>query len=84
MLDIPGESTSSIKASARNGRERDFVPCPKALKGRPAMQSSSQSAYPSLPARSEGSGQSRTAEDLTYQAVTVAAALLLLVSLWVF
>ncbi|HEY1159883.1 MAG TPA: hypothetical protein VGE83_04590 [Terracidiphilus sp.] len=48
------------------------------------MQSSSQSAYSSPPAPSGVSGESRKAEDLTYQAVTVAAILLLLGSLWVF
>jgi len=37
-----------------------------------------------MPATAEGSTQSRRTEDLTYQAVTVAAILLLLGSIWVF
>jgi hypothetical protein len=37
-----------------------------------------------MPPTSAGVTQSRKREDLTYQAVTVAAILLLLASLWVF
>ena len=48
------------------------------------MQSSPKTASTSMPAPAAGSTQSRKAEDLTYQAVTVAAILLLLASLWVF
>jgi hypothetical protein len=48
------------------------------------MLSSQQSASDSLSAPAEGLTQSRTADDLTYQAVTVAAIVLLLASLWVF
>jgi hypothetical protein len=46
------------------------------------MLSSRQSASDSLPAPAEG--LTRTSDDLTYQAVTVVAILLLLASLWVF
>jgi hypothetical protein len=48
------------------------------------MQSSPKTASTFVPAPTAGSTQSRKAEDLTYQAVTVAAILLLLGSLWVF
>jgi hypothetical protein len=48
------------------------------------MLSSPQTASATLPAPAGGSSQSRRADDLTYQAVTVAAILLLLASLWVF
>lgn len=48
------------------------------------MQSSPTTASTFTPATTGGSTQSRRAEDLTYQAVTVAAILLLLGSLWVF
>jgi len=48
------------------------------------MQSSPQNASISLPARADASRQSRKTEDLMYQALTVAAILLLLGSLWVF
>ncbi|HMD77961.1 MAG: hypothetical protein ABSG60_08095 [Terracidiphilus sp.] len=48
------------------------------------MHSSPKTASTFMPATAEGSTQSRRAEDLTYQAVTVAAILLLLGSLWVF
>ena len=37
-----------------------------------------------MPASEAGSSQIQRADDLTYQAVTVAAILLLLASLWVF
>ena len=52
--------------------------------GRFAMQSHSQVACTALPAAASHSGHSLKAADRTYQAVTVAAALLLLGSLWVF
>ena len=48
------------------------------------MQPSPQTASTSLPASSAGSTPSRKAETLTYQALTVAAMLLLLGSLWGF
>jgi hypothetical protein len=48
------------------------------------MVSSQQTASDSMPAPAEGLAQSRRADDLTYQAVTVAAILMLLASLWVF
>jgi hypothetical protein len=48
------------------------------------MLSSSQTASTTMPASEAGSSQPRSADDLTYQAVTVAAILLLLASLWVF
>ncbi|MGD0789106.1 MAG: hypothetical protein ABR898_14070 [Terracidiphilus sp.] len=46
--------------------------------------SSPQTASASMPAPAGGTTHSRRADDLTYQAVTVAAILLLLASLWVF
>jgi hypothetical protein len=55
-----------------------------ALKGRPKMLSSPQTASASLSAPARRSPQSRRADDLAYQAVTVAAILLVLASLWVF
>jgi hypothetical protein len=48
------------------------------------MQSSPQSANPCLPPAPAAETQSRKREDLAYQAVTVAAILLLLCSVWVF
>jgi hypothetical protein len=48
------------------------------------MQSSPQNASASLQARGDAPRQSRKAEDLMYQAITVAAILMLLGSLWVF
>ena len=48
------------------------------------MQSSPQSANPCLPPAAAGETQSRKREDLAYQAVTVAAILLVLCSVWVF
>jgi hypothetical protein len=58
--------------------------CRKAWKGRPMVLSSPQTASASMPAPAGGTTHSRRADDLTYQAVTVAAILLLLASLWVF
>jgi hypothetical protein len=48
------------------------------------MQSSPQSASPSVHTNSEDATISRRTEDLIYQAVTVLAAVILLGSLWVF
>jgi hypothetical protein len=48
------------------------------------MLSSTQSASGTLPASADGSPQPRRADDLTYQAVTIAAMLMLLATLWVF
>jgi len=48
------------------------------------MQTSPQSACTPLPAVAESTIPSRRSEDLIYQAVTVAAILMLLGSLWVF
>jgi hypothetical protein len=48
------------------------------------MQSTPQTASTSVPTPVRGSAQSRIGEDVTYQAVTIGAVLLLLVSLWVF
>jgi hypothetical protein len=48
------------------------------------MHSSSLTASTSLPPSAAGLPPSRHAENLIYQAVTVAAMLLLLVSIWVF
>jgi hypothetical protein len=48
------------------------------------MQSSPQSAPTCLPTGAEASTQPRKREDLAYQAVTVAAILLVLGSLWLF
>lgn len=48
------------------------------------MQTSPQAASTSVPTHNDASGVSRTHADLIYQAVTVAAVLLLLGSLWVF
>jgi len=48
------------------------------------MQSSPQSAPTSLPSAAPAETQSRRREDLAYQALTVAAILLILCSVWVF
>ncbi len=48
------------------------------------MQATPQIASASLPAPAEEAVQPRKAEDLAYQAVTIAAILLLLGSLWLF
>jgi hypothetical protein len=48
------------------------------------MQNSTQSAPVSLPTPGDTALPTRNREDLAYQAVTVAAILLLLCSLWVF
>jgi hypothetical protein len=48
------------------------------------MQSSPQSAPPCLPSAATAETQSRKREDLAYQALTVAAILLILCSVWVF
>lgn len=48
------------------------------------MQSSSNIEFPSVSAPQAGSAQPRTVDELTYQAVTIVAALLLLGSLWAF
>ena len=48
------------------------------------MQPSPQTALTSLPPPAGRLPESRKADDLTYQVVTIAAMLLLLVSLWVF
>lgn len=50
--------------------------------GRNTMQTNSQAACSASP--SLGAAQTRSAEDLIYQAITIAAALLLLGSLWAF
>jgi hypothetical protein len=56
----------------------------KAKKGRSTMQPSSHSASTSLPSASSTFPSSRPAEDKMYQAMTIAAILMLLGSLWVF
>lgn len=48
------------------------------------MQSSDQTAPASMAASEQDGQQAREREDLTYQAVTIVAILLLLGSLWVF
>jgi hypothetical protein len=48
------------------------------------MQSSPQSAPTRLPSAAAAETQSRRREDLAYQALTVAAIVLVLCSLWVF
>jgi hypothetical protein len=48
------------------------------------MQSSPQSAPTGLPSAAAAETQSRKREDLAYQAVTIAAILLILCSVWVF
>jgi len=48
------------------------------------MQSSPQSAPTCLPSAAAAETQTRKREDLAYQAVTVAAILLILCSVWVF
>ena len=54
-----------------------------AQKGKITMQSSTEVASRPVPAPAEDS-HSRDMDDLTYQIVTIAAALLLLGSLWAF
>jgi hypothetical protein len=48
------------------------------------MQTSSQSAPSAQPTSSDHASSARKPEDLAYQAVTIAAILLVLGSLWVF
>jgi hypothetical protein len=48
------------------------------------MQPSPQTGCASLPSSTGGLREPRNADYLTYQVVTIAAMLLLLVSLWVF
>jgi hypothetical protein len=48
------------------------------------MPSASQSGSTCLPSSDAGTVPSRKREDLTYQAMTVAAIVVLLASLWVF
>jgi hypothetical protein len=48
------------------------------------MSSSSQPGSTCLPPSDAGATLSRKSDDLTYQAMTVAAIVLLLASLWVF
>jgi hypothetical protein len=48
------------------------------------MQSSPQISFASVPAPADSRNQSQRADDLAYQAVTVASILVLLASLWVF
>jgi hypothetical protein len=48
------------------------------------MQNSTQSAPATLPTPNDTALPTRNREDLAYQAVTIAAILLLLGSLWVF
>lgn len=59
-------------------------PCFKAQKGRVAMQTSPPTASTSMPASGGEQARSRQVEDLVYQAVTVAAILMVLGSIWVF
>jgi hypothetical protein len=48
------------------------------------MQSPSQPASTALPAHSGSSTSARRSEDIVYQAMTIAAILLVLGSVWVF
>src|ERR1035438_7212662 len=87
VLSVPGACTASKKSDRARPEPRPPILrtlCRKALKGRPTMLSSPQTASASLPAPGGNSSQSQRADDLAYQAVTVAAILLLLASLWVF
>ena len=54
------------------------------MKGRPKMHPSPITASTSLPTSADEFLQSRSTGDLAYQGMTIAAMLLLLVSLWVF
>ena len=56
----------------------------KAKKGRSAMQSSPQTASTSLPVQDSRMDRSSQQTDYVYQIGTVAAMLMLLVTLWVF
>jgi hypothetical protein len=58
--------------------------CFKAQKGRFAMQSFFSTASGSVPSPVAGNESPRQTEDRTYRAVTVAAILLVLGSLWMF
>jgi len=53
-------------------------------KGRLTMQPSPQTTFTSIPAPVGGRTRSRRTEDLVYQAVTIAAILMVLGSLWIF
>ena len=77
---VPGAGDASVEPETSDLRN----PCRKALRGRPKMQTSPQSACNPLPAASETATPSRRSEDLIYQAVTIAAILMLLGSIWVF
>ena len=65
-------------------RPRILNHCRKALKGRPAMQTSSPIASISMATPDGGQRLSRQTEELMYQGVTIAAILLVLGSLWIF
>ena len=85
VFSVPGVCTASKESDRARPEPRPPILrtfCRKALKGRPTMLSSPQTA--SLPAPGGDSSPSQRADDLAYQAVTVAAILLLLASLWVF
>ena len=82
---IPSERTAS-----QNQERRKQAPllirnaCQKALKGRPTMQPSPQTASTSLPALHGMNTPSQRRKNLCYQVMTIAAMLVLLCSLWVF
>lgn len=86
MFGIRGACATSKDASARG---TGIVSLPYSLpkgteKVRTTMQTSSKIASASMPAPHADSTQPRTVDELTYQVVTIAAALLLLGSLWAF
>jgi len=73
-----------MQARGEPGSSLFRSPFRKVQKGKNPIQSSSKIASPSVPAPYAGSSQPRTVDELTYQAVTIVAALLLLGSLWAF
>jgi hypothetical protein len=57
---------------------------PQLRKGRPTMHPSPTYASTPLPNSDQGRKQSKTTEDRVYQGFSIAAMLLLLISLWLF
>lgn len=66
------------------GTQVNRTSCRKAEKGRRKMQTSPQSASTSLPELTGVLANSQRQRDLAYQAMTIAAMLVLLCSLWAF
>jgi len=80
------ESQARMKRLNMQVQEPGFIHLRNSPQGteRQAMQSPPQSSPGCLPKAAEAASPSRKRDDLAYQAVTVAAILLVLCSLWLF